>query len=394
MVFNMGTNNLQSPVLKDIDRKACGGRTAVRPSVVLWTLLPALICCSGFPTASAQEKTGAIPATGCFLRLKDQAQVPALEQGVLKKIHVELGVQVSKSQLLVTLDDTAAQLTLQLAEIDLAIAMKQESESVAIQIAEAQVDESVQLVEQAKIDLSVAKTMAESEIAVRQARAANTLASEEFERAMKSRKEFATSVSELELAKLRYALEKSVLDIEQARYDQNLQSLRSNSRSAFVAQQEVAARRLGFELQDARSGQEISTLTVERMKKSVEVAREKLARRQLKSPLTGMVVEKLRDEGEWVEAGEPVLRVIRIDRLLVEGYVDADLIDESDRGRAVVVRGDSRRGLVTVEGRIIFVSPEVDSVNRQVQVKAEIDNTNLALRPGQPVEMVIQPEDP
>ncbi len=193
------------------------------------------------------------------------------------------------------------------------------------------------------------------------------------------------------MARLQSELEKSKLDIEIAKNEQSIQSLRSTSKSATVDQQQIATRRLDFELKKATSDSGIGTLTAERTKTSVEIAREKLDRRRIHSPLSGIVVERLKNEGEWVEAGEPVLRVIRMDRLLVEGYVNADLVDQSSRGRAVSVEGSSREGTVSVEGQIIFVSPEIDSVNNQVQIKAEIENPNLVLRPGQPVEMTILP---
>ena len=392
MSFESCTSNLELQRTRKVNRRLVGDSVFVRLRNVIWIVTLISVGLIECPATCAQEASGEIRATGCFLRLKDQASVPALEQGVLSAIRVQLGDRVTESQLLATLEETEARLSLQLAEIDLAIAVKKESESVAIEIAEAQVDESAQLIEQAKIDLSVARKMAASEIAIRQTTAANALAKEEYDRALTSRKEFTTSVSDVELSRLRYGFEKSTMDIEQARYDQSLQSLRGNSRSAFLEQQQVAARRLGFELREARSGQGISSLTVERMTTSVEVAKEKLNRRQLRSPLTGIVVEKLRDQGEWVEVGEPVLRVIRIDRLLVEGYVDADLVDQSSRGRSVRVTGSSRQGSITVAGRIMFVSPEIDSVNRQVQIKAEIDNKDFALRPGQPVDMIIHGE--
>ena len=119
------------------------------------------------------------------------------------------------------------------------------------------------------------------------------------------------------------------------------------------------------------------------------MAKEKLDRRRIHSPLSGIIAERLKNEGEWVEAGEPVLRVIRMDRLAVEGYVDADLINQTSRGRAVSVRATVRGETVTVEGRITYVSPEIDSAKKDVQIKAEVDNPNLILRPGQPVEMVV-----
>ena len=42
-----------------------------------------------------------------------------------------------------------------------------------------------------------------------------------------------------------------------------------------------------------------------------------------------------------------------------------------------------------VTGKVTFVSPEVDPVNHQVRVWAEVDNTELVLRPGLAAEMTI-----
>jgi len=371
-----------------VSRATQNGANIVKRSCIALTVL--VMCIP--PHGRAQESGTAIPAKGCFLRLKEHAQVPALEQGVLQEFQKEPGDPVSEGDLLASLEDTEAKLTLKLAEIDLAVATRRHAESVSVDIASAAVDESASLLEQAKIELSVARKMAESDILVRQSQAATTYSQEAFDRALRSKQEFATSVSELELAKLQYELEKSRMDTEQARYDQGLQSLRSTARAAMVEQQETAAKRLALELTDARTEHAVAKLNVERMQKSVDVATEKLARRQIKSPLSGIVVEKLRHKGEWVEAGEPVLRVIRLDSLLVEGYVDANLVDQSSRGRQVQVRAKTRQGAVTVDGRIVFVSPEIDAVNQQVQVRAEIENRKLLLRPGRPVEMVILAE--
>jgi multidrug efflux pump subunit AcrA (membrane-fusion protein) len=84
--------------------------------------------------------------------------------------------------------------------------------------------------------------------------------------------------------------------------------------------------------------------------------------------------------------------VIRLDTLFAEGYVAATLVDQTFRGQQVSVTSESREGTVTVVGHIVFVSPEIDPVNGQVLVRAEIDNTQLKLRPGQSVQMVIRAE--
>lgn len=44
------------------------------------------------------------------------------------------------------------------------------------------------------------------------------------------------------------------------------------------------------------------------------------------SPVRGVVRQLIRQQGEWVRQGEPILVVTRMDRLLVEGFVDAKTI--------------------------------------------------------------------
>ncbi len=156
-----------------------------------------------------------------------------------------------------------------------------------------------------------------------------------------------------------------------------------------VEQKEAAERRLKLELKDAELECQIATLAVQQTTTAVEVAKEKLDRQHVKSPLTGIVVDKLKYAGEWVEAGEPILKVIRLDTLFVDGFVTSDLVDESFRGNPVTVKGQTRSGTVTLEGKVVFVSPEVDSVNKQVAVRAEISNADRLLRPGQSVEMTV-----
>lgn len=333
-----------------------------------------------------------IKATGCFLILKDQAQVPARERGLLRKILVDPGDQVEVSQVLASLEDNQARLALRLAEIDLNVAEKRSTDAVAVEIAEATVEESAKAIEQARLDEQISVRMAESDLPIRQAVAARELAKDAFDRAVESREQFRSSVSSREMATLEYQLEKHLMDEEQARYDQSLQLLRSRSQSVLVHQREIAWQRLQLQLSQERLEHGIASLTVRRMVTSADVAKENLERHQIRSPLTGLVVERLRYAGEWVEAGDPVLRVVRLDSLFTEGYVASNLVDRSFRGHEVTVTGDTRQGPVRVTGKIVFVSPETDPVNGQVQVRAEIDNTNLRLRPGQRVGMVIHTE--
>ena len=51
----------------------------------------------------------------------------------------------------------------------------------------------------------------------------------------------------------------------------------------------------------------------------VEAAEENINRHQIRSPLNGMVVKVHRHAGEWVQPGDPVLHVIRIDQAVGRG---------------------------------------------------------------------------
>ena len=351
--------------------------------------VPTIVVCAVFTWRSAGLADD-IEAAGCFLSLKDEAQIPARARGLLKEVLVESGDEVQELQVIASLEDKELRLSLRLAEIDLDVARKQNSEAVSVDIAQAAADESAKLAQQARIDQQISDQMADSDIAERQAVAATELARDAYDRAIESRKKFRTSVSGRELATIQYELDKTRMDVEQARYDQSLQSLRATSQSVIVEQREIAGRRLHLEISEAKLEHEVSSLMVQRMATSVDVAKEELDRQQVKSPLTGIVVEKLRHAGEWVEAGDPLLRVVRLDTLFVEGYVTADLVDRSFRGHEVSVTGVTRSGTVAVTGNVVFVSPEIDPVNGQVLVRAEINNERLVLRPGQQVQMVIR----
>ena len=102
-----------------------------------------------------------------------------------------------------------------------------------------------------------------------------------------------------------------------------------------------------------------------------------------------MVVEQYHHRGEWLEPGEPIFRIVRLDRLVVEGYANSDQIHHSMRGTKVKVVPISGKSAINVEGTLTFVSPEIDPVNQQVQIRAIVDNSDGHLRSGQAVDMTI-----
>jgi len=116
---------------------------------------------------------------------------------------------------------------------------------------------------------------------------------------------------------------------------------------------------------------------------------------QLISPLDGVVVQVYRKPGEWVSPGDPIARIVRMDKLRVEGFVDASrYLPEDIEGRevTVIIRRPNREA-EEFKSTISFVSPIVEA-SGDYRVWAEVDNRtskgkHWVLRPGMEAEMRI-----
>jgi multidrug resistance efflux pump len=114
-------------------------------------------------------------------------------------------------------------------------------------------------------------------------------------------------------------------------------------------------------------------------------------RRQVKAPFDGVIVEVFVHEGEWVRSGDPILRVVHMDQLRVEGSLDANRITPGDvDGKDVTVslKGQSQE----FHGKVVWASPIVEPGGR-FRVRAEVANQknggHWLLRPGMGATMRI-----
>jgi macrolide-specific efflux system membrane fusion protein len=137
---------------------------------------------------------------------------------------------------------------------------------------------------------------------------------------------------------------------------------------------------------------------MERLAKEAELEAvdNELERRTLRAPYDAVVVRLLRQRSEWVREGDPVLYLVRMDRLRVEGFVNADEVAPHEvYGAAVEITVDLVKDTTfTLNGTISYVSPVVES-NGDYRVWAEVDNPPRRggypwlLRPGVEADMVI-----
>jgi HlyD family secretion protein len=116
------------------------------------------------------------------------------------------------------------------------------------------------------------------------------------------------------------------------------------------------------------------------------------------SPVSGIVTEKLVDQGELVAPRTPMLVVTDLDHAWAEVFVDEPDVPRLRVGGRATVFTDA--GGPGVPGTVTFVSPKAEFTPRNVQtadersrlvyrVKVSVDNRNGMLKQGMPVEAEI-----
>ncbi|HEV2970043.1 MAG TPA: HlyD family efflux transporter periplasmic adaptor subunit [Pirellulales bacterium] len=165
-----------------------------------------------------------------------------------------------------------------------------------------------------------------------------------------------------------------------------------------VKRLELDYQRAGFQIQQAELEQKIAEDTAKAKAAEVTAADEGIAHRKIKSPLDGVVVEVPQHEGEWVKPGDPVMRILRMDRLRIEGFLNSAVYspqDILDRNVVVSIKLAHKIQPEQFTGKVVFVSPLVEA-GGDYRVWAEVDNrlvpgrTDLwLLRPGATATMTI-----
>jgi macrolide-specific efflux system membrane fusion protein len=211
--------------------------------------------------------------------------------------------------------------------------------------------------QRAKFEMEVAGKNAANQLPILTAEKTRDVAEAIFKRTNEAAQKYRNTISQTELDRLRLDAEKGELAVRQAKHEL-----------------------------------EVAQVTSQLKQNEFDFATRSIERRRIVAPLTGVVVEVFRRRGEWVEPGQKVLRIVRLDRLRAEGFMNARQARSDLSGRSVTVTVDPAENLLKpFNGKIVFVSPEVDPVNGQVRVLAEVDNPDGVLRPGLRATMTIGP---
>ena len=228
----------------------------------------------------------------------------------------------------------------------------------------AQIDDEMERMQKkaAVAKLEVGHLQAENKVRIEYAMAAAQVAAQELEIGKAANRQHPGATPAMELTRLNLAKRQAELSIKQSDYDWRI---------------DVAS----VKVREAED----------------QIADLQIDRRRILAPFDGIVTDRYVDEMEWVQPGEPVLRIIRVDRLRIEGFVDAAKVPPGGvkvgqlvRLENVRIRLDGERSVPVdlsvarqpIDGRVVFVGQEL--VNHSYKVWAEIDNVRVTPDPSRP----------
>ena len=206
----------------------------------------------------------------------------------------------------------------------------------------------------AEAQLAVARQKASSTVERRMAKKMTELAQAEYDKALLVNKKIEGGgvFGEIDLRRLKLTVDKSALSYEQAENEMQVQAL--------------SAKQIEAELKNY----------------------------SIEAPFDGIVTKVYRSKGEAVGMGDPLVEVVNLDRVRVEGYVGVVDGLRIKPGAPVTVRLDLPNVELPEEkleltGKLVFVDVGVEPVSGQIRVWAEIPNLDGVLRSGLPAKMKI-----
>lgn len=319
---------------------------------------------------------------------------------------VDEGQLVQLDDLIAKLDDAELKSELALRQAELQAAESALAELIAgsrpeeIAAAEAGRDQS-----QAFVDELVAGSR-EQEIKAAEAKLAATQANvqhlkSDLDRALTLIRSNAISQGELDFKQGLY----DVAVAEQSAAGENMQLIKEGPRTEKIAQARAALAQVTaqFELVLAGPRKETiqqATARTEQAKAGIQLAQTKLDNAILKSPLTGIVLSKNTEPGEFVAAGTPVVTVADLENVWLRAYINEADLGRVKIGQVVHVTTDTYPDK-RYDGRVSFVSSEAEFTPKNVQtsqervklvyrIKVDIMNIDMELKPGMPADGIIE----
>lgn len=135
----------------------------------------------------------------------------------------------------------------------------------------------------------------------------------------------------------------------------------------------------------------------------IAIVDDRIARSSIVTPVGGTVLTTYVEQGEIVQAGQPLYKVARLDTLTLRAFVSGDQLPAIRLGEAVTVQFDHGAGVLAqrsgqvnwIASRAEFTPTPIQTRKQRVDlvyaVKIRVANPDGALKIGMPGELVLTP---
>lgn len=320
--------------------------------------------------------------------------------GQVEERLVSEGEMVKAGQVVARLDgkELIHQVALRRAEVEAARAALAELEAGARPEEIAQAEAAVRKA-QAQLNELLAGSRSEdvaiAEAAVQRAQAEANRLKADYERRYQLHKEGILSTNDYEAAQTAYKV--AMAQLKEA--EERLKLIKEGPRKEQIEQARAALIQAKETLHLIQKGPRKETLDQARARldqanQALAMAETQLSYTTLVSPISGIVLSKNVEPGEYVAPGTPVITVGNLDNVWLRAYINETDLGRVKVGQRVHVTTDTYPGKV-YEGYISFLASQAEFTPKNVQtekervklvyrIKIDISNPNMELKPGMP----------
>lgn len=107
---------------------------------------------------------------------------------------------------------------------------------------------------------------------------------------------------------------------------------------------------------------------------------DQLEKCKIKSPITGTILSKFAEEGEFTIIGKPLFKVAELDNLIMKAYISETQLSQVKIGKDITVKIDSKSSSKSFSGRIMSIAEQAEFTPKIVQTKEERVNLVYAIK--------------
>ena len=158
---------------------------------------------------------------------------------------------------------------------------------------------------------------------------------------------------------------------------------------------EATRARLRIDL--AKQQIQIAKVQFKAKQSEVAMAEYEIKKRQIIAPFGGYIEARIAQLGEWVQPGSPIAKLVQLDKLRVEGDIDAlrypGQVVRGTPVQVLVYREANSDNAISLTGKIDFVSSEIDLNNRKhvwVEIQNQKSGDDWVIKPGMRAEIIVK----